>query len=100
MAFTDTLNTIPNQFLDALEMTQQLILTNASATAATARAFTPALPAVPFADRLPNAVSLTDNAFDFATKVLASQRDFSVKLISTWLPEAAAQPTPAKPAAK
>jgi hypothetical protein len=98
MAFTETFKTLPDQLLEALEVTQQLVLTNVSATAASTRALSPTIPALPFADRLPDPVSLTDNTFDFATKVLASQRDFSLKLLAAWLPETAKR-EPAKAAA-
>lgn len=96
MAFTDTLKTIPDQVLDALEVTQRLVVANASATAASVRALAPAMPTLPFADRLPDPASLTDGAFDFASKVMASQRDFSLKLVAAWMPDAPAKPTPVK----
>lgn len=99
MAFTETFKTIPDQLLEVLEVTQQLVLTNASATAASARALIPAAPAVPFASRLPDPASLADSTFRFATKVVDSQREFSLKLLATWLPETPSKPATAKAAA-
>lgn len=97
MTFTDTLKTMPDQFLDLLDVTQQTILTNASAIAASAKSLTPDTPTIPLVDRLPDPTALSDGAFAFAEKVLASQREFSHKLIEIYLPAKA--PTPAKAAA-
>jgi hypothetical protein len=84
MAFTDTFNAMPEQFLEMLGVAQQMVLTSASAVAASARALTPALPAVPFADRMPDPAKLADDIFAFSEKVLASQRDFSSKLLEAY----------------
>jgi hypothetical protein len=94
MAFIDTFKAMPDQFLDLLDATQQTILTNASAFAASVKSVTPDTPTIPFTDRLPDPIGLSDGAFTFAEKVLASQREFSHKLIEIYLPEKA--PTPAK----
>jgi hypothetical protein len=94
MAFTDTFKTMPDQLLDLLDVTQQTILTNASAFAASAKSLTPDTPALPFTDGLPDPVGLSDSAFTFAEKVLASQREFSHKLLAMYLPPKV--PTPAK----
>src|SRR6516165_4706854 len=94
MAFADTFMTMPEQFLDLLDVTQQTILTNASALAASAKSLAPETPALPLLDRLPDPVGLSDSAFTFAEKVLASQREFSHKLLAIYLPPRV--PTPAK----
>ena len=100
MPVTDTLKAVPGQFFDALDTTQQLILANTSAFVTSARSLTPETPTLPFADRLPDPVVVTGGAYDFAAKLLASQRDFSLKLLETWLPATpAAKPAP-KTAAK
>lgn len=96
MAFTDSFRAIPDQMLETLEVAQQLLLTNASAALESAKTLTPSLPELPFADRLPNPVGVTDGAFAFAGKVLSSQRDFTVKLLETYFPaKPAAAPTKA-----
>ena len=105
MPLSDTLSTIPDQLLEAIEMTQQLVLTNVSATAATAKALGRNVPDLPFADRLPDPVRLTGNAFDFATKLMASQKDFSLKLLEALTPvepvrSSGSRPAASKPAAK
>ncbi len=105
MPLSDTLSNIPDQLLEAIEMTQQLVLTNVSATTATAKAFSRNVPDLPFADRLPDPIRLTDSAFDFAAKLMANQRDFSLKLLETFAPveparSSGARPAPAKAAAK
>jgi hypothetical protein len=95
MAFTDTFKAIPDQFLDALDVTQQLILSNASAFVESARSFTPATETIPFTDRLPDPVAVSDGVFGFAEKVLASQRDFTHKLLEIYAPPKAADKAPA-----
>jgi hypothetical protein len=94
MAFIETLKTVPDQFLDLLDVTQQAVLTNASAFVATATSLTPQTPVLSFADPLRDPAGLSDSTFTFAEKLLASQREFSHKLIETCLPVKA--PTPAK----
>jgi hypothetical protein len=51
---------------------------------ATAKSFTPPVDAIPFADKLPNASSVSDSLFDFADKVLTSQKDFSHRLLEIY----------------
>jgi hypothetical protein len=94
MAFADTFKTMPDQFLDLLDVTQQTILTHASAFAPSAKSLTPDMPALPFLELLPDPVSFSDSAFTLAEKVLASQREFSHKLLEIYLPPKV--PTPAK----
>jgi hypothetical protein len=96
MSFTDTFTAVPDQVLDAITTTQDLFLSTVQAIAETAKPLTEKLPAPPFADQLPNPVTLLENAFATAEKFLASQRDFSVKLIEAYLPAKSG----AKPAAK
>ena len=100
MAFTDTFQALPDQFLDALGVAQQLILSNTAAAVESAKTLVPLAPVLPFADRLPNPVKVTDRAFSYAGKVLASQQDFTAKLFQTLLPAAPAKTaTPAQVAA-
>jgi hypothetical protein len=91
MTFADNFKAIPDQFLDLLGVTQEMILTNASTVVAMAKSFTPPVDMIPFADKLPDASSASDSFFDFSDKVLTSQKEFSHKLLDIY--------TPAKPAA-
>jgi hypothetical protein len=95
MAFVDTFKAIPEQFFDVLEVTQQLVLTNASVVLSSAKSLAPVLPAGPFTDRLSSAAGFSDSAFDFAEKVLATQKDFSRKLLDLYAPPKAASPAKA-----
>jgi hypothetical protein len=95
MVFTDTFKAMPEQFLDALGVTQQMILTNAAAIVTSAKSLTPSVPALPFADRLPDPARISDTAFSYADKVLASQRDFSHKLLEIYAPPKATAPAKA-----
>ena len=98
MAPTDTLKAVPDQLLELLDVTQQTILTNASAFVATATSLVPETAVIPYADHLPNPVGLSDGAFTFAEKVLASQREFSHKLIEMYLPAKPSAPVKASAA--
>jgi len=86
MALTDTFTAIPDQFLEMLGVTQQIILTGATALVSSAKSLTPAAGGVPFADRMPDPVKVADGIFAFSEKVLASQRDFSCKLLEAYQP--------------
>lgn len=98
MTFADTFKAIPDRFLDILGVTQEMILTNASTVVATAKSFTPPADMIPFADRLPDARSVSDSLFAFTDKVLTSQKDFSHKLLDIYAPaKPAAAPAKATP---
>ena len=86
MTFADTFKALPEQYLDLLSVTQEMVLTNASAAMATAKSFAPPADAIPFADKLPNPGSISDSLFDFAEKVLTSQKDFSRKFLDIYAP--------------
>lgn len=90
MPVSNTLNAVPDQFFDILGVAQQLVLTNTSAIVTSTRAVTSGLPRIPFSGRLQDMVALTGSTFDVASKLLASQRDFSIKLIEIYVPTPAA----------
>jgi hypothetical protein len=101
MAYADIFfKPLSDQFFDVLDVTQQLVLTNASAFVESAKSLTPPAETIPFSDRLPDPVAVSDGVFGFAEKVLVSQRDFTHKLLEIYaVPAAPNRTTPARAAA-
>jgi hypothetical protein len=63
----------------------------------------PDLPPLPFADQLPATSEIVENAFAFADKLLASQREFAAAILEAAKPvygatDKAVKSGPAKPA--
>lgn len=81
MTFAETFKAVPDQFLDLLGLTQEMILANASAVMQTAKSFAPPVEQIPLLDKLPSPVSVSDSIFGFADKVLTSQKEFSHNLL-------------------
>ena len=81
-----------DQILDAIKTSQDAVVSAVAALTDSAAPITEKLPAPPFADLVANPVDVTDSYFSFAQKLLASQKDFTLKLAESY--------RPAKPAAK
>ena len=96
MSLSDTFNAVPDQVLEALSTAQEMVLSTVHALAETAKPFTEKLPESPFAEQLPDPVSILENAFVTAEKFLANQKEFSVKLMEAYRPAKSA----GKPATK
>ncbi len=91
MSILEASTTMQEQFLDAIKTSQDAILSTVDSFVESAAPITEKLPAAPFADQMPSAVDVIDNAFSFAQKLLANQKDFALKLANAY--------SPAKPAA-
>jgi hypothetical protein len=89
---------VPDQILDAIKVGQDAILSVVDSLVERASPITEKLPASPFADQLPNLVEVTENGYTFAQKLLASQKDFALKLAQVYSPAQSANAT--KSAAK
>jgi hypothetical protein len=96
----ETTGTVQKQVLDALKSGEDAVL---SAVKQVTDAVEPVLEPVtsrvsqaPFAEQLPPAKDVVDQWFSFAEKVLANQKQFTLKLVDLFAPAA----PPAKPAAK
>jgi hypothetical protein len=79
------LRALPDQFLDALGLTQKMVLANAMTLITPARALAPTIPSQ-LATCLPDVVGLTADSFRFAEKLMANQRQFAVNLLTLCLP--------------
>jgi hypothetical protein len=80
-------------FTDALiagvKQTQELAYSGLTAWVELAgKGFTmPELDALPFVDTLPSAKELVETSFSFAEELLATQKDFAIKVIGTITPK-------------
>jgi hypothetical protein len=86
MSALETVTTVQDQLLDAVKAGQAKVLSAVDTLADSATPIIDKLPAAPFADRLPNPVDLIDNYFSFAQKLLANQKDFTLKLAESYNP--------------
>ena len=86
---TDASKTAQDQILSAVKQSQKAVV---DAVAAWARAVekavpnVPNLPAIPGSEELPGAEQLVDNAFDFAQRLLDSQRAFTRDVLKAFEP--------------
>jgi hypothetical protein len=83
---TDITETVQDSVLKAIETTQQWTLEAAKAFASTVDSLVPNRPVVPFADRFPEPQEALASTFDFAEKVLATNRSFLTELASIGVP--------------
>jgi hypothetical protein len=100
MSVLETATNVQDQILDAIKAGQDAVLSAVGTLADSAAPITERLPAAPFADQLPNPVDVIDNYFRFAQKLLATQKDFSLKVVESYGPANAAPATAVKPAPK
>ncbi|HSS11520.1 MAG TPA: hypothetical protein VLL25_16665 [Acidimicrobiales bacterium] len=100
MSILETVATVQDQILDAIKAGQDAVLSAVDTLADSATPITENLPAAPFAEHLPKPVDVIDNYFSFAQKLLASQKDFTLKLVESYSPaKTVSKPAP-KAAAK
>lgn len=81
MPIVDALAAVPEQVLETLNATQDLVVTTVTTVTEATKPLLERLPGLPFADRLPSPAALVENTFSTAEKLLASQKDLSLTLI-------------------
>jgi hypothetical protein len=84
MTVLEVASTVQDQVLDAIKAGQDALVSAVETVADTAAPITEKLPAPPFADALVKPVDLLDNYFSFAQKLLASQKDFALRLAESY----------------
>ena len=80
---------VQGQILDAVRKSQDTVVEAIKTWADTVQAITPSLPAVPavpFTDKLPKPGELVASAYDFAEQLLASQRKFAEDVLEATTP--------------
>ena len=88
----ETTQASQEQFIAAVRQSQQAVLEAVGAWAKAVEEITPQLPAVAGLENLPKPEAVVDNAYDFAQKLLDTQREFARSFIK------AASPVLEKPA--
>jgi hypothetical protein len=86
MSLLEPAATVQDKVLEAIKAGQNAVLSAVNTIAESAAPITSILSAVPFADRLPKPVDVVDTAFGFAEKLLASQKEFTTKLVDAYGP--------------
>lgn len=91
MASTSTASTqkeLQDQFLSIVSKSQEMALDAIKSMVDTVQTITPRIPAVdvPFADRLPKPQDVVASGYDFAQKLLTSQRKFADEVVKATAP--------------
>jgi hypothetical protein len=104
---TEMITGLEDQVLETVKQGQEAIVKAVRTWADVSKNMIPDLPPLPFADQLPNTTEIVENAFAFADKLLASQREFVAAILEAAKPvyatadKAVKNGSPAKsPAAK
>ena len=99
MSVLETATTVQDQVLDVIKAGQDAILSAVDTLADTVTPITEKLPTPPFADKIVNPIELVNNYFSFASKLMSSQQEFTLKLLDSYTPAKTAKPA-AKSTAK
>ena len=82
MPVSQSNDNVQTQVFDLLGKVQDRTIDSVRTVAETVEGYVPELPSLPYADRLPEPASVVDGAFEFAEKLLASQRKFAQELFA------------------
>jgi hypothetical protein len=85
---TSTQQELQDQFLSIVSKSQEMALDAIKSMVDTIQTITPKIPAVdvPFTDRLPKPQDVVANGYDFAQKLLSSQRKFADEVVKATAP--------------
>ena len=85
---TSTQQELQDQFLSIVRKSQEIALDAIKSIVDTVQTITPKIPSVdvPFADRLPKPQDVVASGYDFAEKLLSSQRKFADEVVKTTAP--------------
>jgi hypothetical protein len=88
MPSTSTQQELQDQFLSIVRKSQEIALEAIKSMVDTAATITPKIPSVdvPFADRLPKPQDVVASGYDFAEKLLSSQRKFADEVVKAAAP--------------
>jgi hypothetical protein len=91
---TEMFSALEDQVLETVRQSQEAVVKAVKTWAEAGKSLVPDLPPLPFADQLPNTVDIVENAFDFADKLLAAQRDFAAAVLEAARPVIGKADTP------
>ena len=85
---TSTQQELQDQFLSIVTKSQEMALDAIKSMVDSVQTITPRIPAVdvPFADRLPKPQDVVASGYDFAQKLLTSQRKFADEVVKAAAP--------------
>lgn len=83
---TEMITGLEDQVLETVKQGQEAVVKAVRTWADASKSLIPDLPPLPFADQLPNTSEIIENAFAFADKVLASQREFVAAILDAVKP--------------
>ena len=85
---TSTQQELQDQFLSIVSKSQEMALDAIKSMVDTVATIAPKIPSVdlPFVDQLPKPQDIVANAYDFAEKLLSSQRQFAEELVKATAP--------------
>jgi hypothetical protein len=88
MASTTPTQELQDQFLAIVRKSQEMALDAIKTMVDTVQTITPKIPSVdvPFADRLPKPQDVVASSYDFAEKLLTSQRKFANEVVKAAAP--------------
>ena len=82
----ELITSLEDQVLETVKQGQEAIVKAVQTWADASKNLIPDLPALPFADQLPNVTELVENGFAFADKLIASQREFAAAVLDAAKP--------------
>ncbi len=83
---TEMFTGLEDQVLETVKQGQEAVVKAVRTCADATKNLIPDLPPLPFADQLPNTTEIVENAFAFADKLLASQREFVAAVLEAAKP--------------
>src|SRR6516164_10848944 len=88
MASTSTQQELQDQFLSIVRKSQEIALDAIKSMVDSVQTIAPKIPSVdlPFADRLPKPQDVVAGGYDFAEKLLSSQRKFANEVVKATAP--------------
>jgi hypothetical protein len=93
---TESTTAAQEQLLEGVVQSQKAVLETVRNWTKSIEGYAPATPAVELPVDVPQPAEAVANAFDFAEKLLASQRKFSEELLSTITPKPVAKASKSK----
>jgi hypothetical protein len=77
---------LEDQVLETVRQSQEAVVKAVQTWADAGKSLIPELPPLPFADQLPNTADMVENAFNFADRLLATQRQFAAAILDAARP--------------
>jgi hypothetical protein len=83
---SEMITALEDQVLETVRQSQEAVVKAVQTWADAGKSLIPDLPPLPFADQLPNTADMVENAFNFADRLLASQRQFAAAILDAAKP--------------